>query len=320
MPSDTSRLMGRRGLLTGGAALAAGGALSAAGATPARAESSPTPAADPYLPTLPHQIEAEQMVDYLRTLPIDPKDENPANKYKLAGDTRTTVLNWGRPGVVAEYRALAQCSTFVTKTLMRAYGEDVPGGWATDAYFRQNFFPNAPTGGGKWAPSAEEFQAGFKRAADILNIQQVTKPVNLRPGDLVAIDYNEPDSPYTGHIVMIREAKGVFRNSVVDAKLGANVTPRIFEVIDCTHVPHGDPEDGTLATYEAFPDTRRRPTVDASGNVTGWVSGTGVGYGHMIFYSDNTTGLFAGYRWSVNSPTPHPVSARPISAGRVYLG
>ncbi|MEU9375984.1 hypothetical protein AB0D94_19695 [Streptomyces sp. NPDC048255] len=269
------------------------------------------------MPTLPHQIEAEQMVDYLRM--SDPLNTD-RNQYKLASDTRSTVLTWGNPGLAEQYRALAQCSTFVTKTLMRAYGEGTSTGWATEQYFHDNFFPSIPIDDPKWSPSAEEYQSGFKGAAEILNIQQVKKPVNLRPGDLVAIDYNDPNSAYTGHIVMIRKAKGTFRNSVVDAKLGDNVTPRIFEVIDCTHLPHGDPKNGNLANYEAFPDSRYKPIVDAVGNVTDWVAGSGVGYGHMIFYSDNTTGGFAGYRWSVNSSSVYSAEQRWMSAGRVFLG
>lgn len=302
-------------MITGGAGLAAGGALAAAGT--ARAASPPAPAADPYLPTLPHQTEAEQMIDYLRM--SDARDTD-RNQYKLASDTRSTVLNWGGPGRAEEYRALAQCSTFVTKTLMRAYGEGTSAGWATKEYFRDNFFPGPPgPDASKWAPSAEQYRAGFENAADILHIQRVRKPANLRPGDLVAIDYDDPGSPYTGHIVMIRKAKGVFRHAV-DTKLTGDVTPRVFEIIDCTHQPHGDPDNGNLANYQAFPDSRFTPVLDPEGTVTGWDNGTGVGYGHMIFYSDDVTGVFAGYRWSVNSSSVHGVDERPVCGGRVFLG
>ncbi|WP_330294355.1 hypothetical protein [Streptomyces sp. NBC_00503] len=60
--------------------------------------------------------------------------------------------------------------------------------------------------------------------------------------------------------------------------------------------------------------------MDATGNVTDWATGTGVGYGYMIFYSDNTMGGFAGYRWSVNSSSVYSAEQRWMPVGRVFLG
>jgi hypothetical protein len=66
--------------------------------------------------------------------------------------------------------------------------------------------------------------------------------------------------------------------------------------------------------YRAFPDTRIEEHV---GGTPEWTEHNGAGYGHIVFYADATTKLFAGYRWGVNSSTAHPVAERPIAAARV---
>ncbi|MEV8376004.1 hypothetical protein AB0P21_24915 [Kribbella sp. NPDC056861] len=299
--------LSRRGLLAAGAAVAV------STTTHATASAATAPPAAPYSRSLPHLVEAEQLVDYLRM--ADPLDLS-RNQYKVPADSRQTVLTWGTPGQPASYRALAQCGSFVTSTLLRGYGAGTAYGWATPEYFRQNFFPTEPAGSGKWAPTAEEFQRGFLRAAQFQHLTQVTKPVNLKPGDLVAIDYGTSSGGNTGHVVMIRQAKGLFAHAA-DSTLGQPVDPYLFEIIDCTSAPHGDPNGGNLANYEAYPDSRFQPTRDADGNVVQVQNGTGVGYGHMVFYGARSSGLFAGYRWSVNSSTAYRVQSRPLSAARI---
>ncbi|MFC1417011.1 hypothetical protein [Streptacidiphilus cavernicola] len=305
--------LSRRRLMTTGAGAALAATAVGAAAGPAAADTAP--AADPYVAKLPHQIEAEQIVDYLlNTAPGDL-----LNQYKSipAFDGQSTVVTWGTPGNPASYRVLAQCASFQTLVLERAYGAGTGYGWATPAYFKDNFFP-ASTDTSKRYPDAAEFRTGFADAAAILNLTAVTKPVNLRPGDLVAIDYNNPNGTYSGHIVMIRKRKAAFASGV-DAQVGAGAVPYVFEVVDCTDTPHGEPKNpptGSLADYQAYPDTRyvyTDPDVDLQTN-------TGVGYGHMVFYADPVTKLFAGHRWSVNDASPLTVAQQPIAAARVYLG
>ncbi|MGV9878539.1 hypothetical protein [Streptomyces sp. NPDC003006] len=299
--------LSRRGVLTGTAG--AGVALVAGSASAASAAATPTPS--PYALKPPHQIEAEALIDYLRIRPWS----DAANRYKKAGEfpDENSAVVWGAPGHPEQFSALAQCSSFLTLVLQRAYGTGTAYDWATREFFSQHFKTEA----GKFYPTAEKFREGFANAASIPHFTGVTKPVNLRPGDLVAFDYDaeETTKPYTGHIVMIRERKGTLA-SAVDDQVGEGVVPYVFEVVDCTSDPHGMPTASSTAeaTYRGFPDTRIEETTD------GWKEHNGVGYGHMIFYADPTTKLFAGYRWSVNSGTARRDADRPIAAARVYLG
>lgn len=311
--------LSRRSLVTG----AAGAALFAASTSRATAATTFIPAPSPYATKLPHQIEAERLVDYLR---MRPWSDN-ANRYRTSSQVsdefegKDHFVNWGSSGHPENFSALAQCSSFITLALIHAYGpasahQDLPGyGWATEEWFKETFKAT-----GRF-PTAERFQQGFLATATANNprFNAVTKPVNLRPGDLVAFDYdpNATSAPYTGHIVMIRERKGTWSDPVVDAKVGNNVIPYVFEIIDCTSDPHGNPNlDGATDVYRAFPDTRIDEPVDAT---SPWPEHDGVGYGHMVFYADATTKLFAGYRWSVNSSTPRKIADRPIAAARLDL-
>ncbi|QGV77308.1 hypothetical protein [Streptomyces ficellus] len=306
----TRHFLSRRRMLGGaagaGAALVAGSAAGAASAAGA-------PAPDPYQLKLPHQIEAETLIDYLRMRPWS----EGANRYKTAGQfpDENSAVTWGAPGHPEQFSALAQCSSFLTLVLQRAYGTGTAYGWATRDYFSEHF----KTEPGKFYPTAEKFREGFANAPLIPHFTGVTKPVNLRPGDLVAFDYDADATtkPYTGHIVMIRQRKGTWA-SAVDGQVGEGVVPYVFEIIDCTSDPHGSPAASASAeaTYRAFPDTR---IEEASDGASGWTEHNGAGYGHIVFYGDPVTKLFAGYRWSVNSSTPRKVADRPIAAARVHL-
>ncbi|MEV6974969.1 hypothetical protein [Kitasatospora sp. NPDC093806] len=325
----------RRRLLAGAAGTAGAAALAtAAGSTEAAAATAaaPTPAPGPYALKLPHQIEAEALIDNLR---LRPWDQN-ANRYKTAGEFEDvyTTVRWGTAGHPEEYYNLSQCSSFLTLALQRAYGTQptVPAGtplpwgsysygWATRDYFQQYFIKD-PANPNPY-PTAEKYQQAFLDTAALPHFTRVTKPVYLRPGDLVALDYypkEDNTKPYTGHIVMIRQRKGTWSDPVVDAVFDRPVVPYVFEIIDCTSDPHGNPDLGGTATdlFRAFPDTRIEEIPTTAGT-SAWKEHDGAGYGHMIFYADAETKLFAGYRWSVNAPKARKVADRPITAGRVWL-
>ncbi|UFR06579.1 hypothetical protein KBP30_37800 [Streptomyces sp. Go40/10] len=315
----------RRRLLTGGASLALAASATSLVSPPGAAAAEPkTAALYPLKPT--HLLEAETLVEYLR-LRTGPWDHN---RYNVETDGRTlgrTTVTWGRPGHPEEFENLSQCASFMTLLLERAYGTDTAYGWATASYFDQ-YFPtkNAPAGTPRSGtyPTAEDLQAGFLNASDVPHFDPVTKPVNLRPGDIVAWDKDPDDKtvPYTGHTVMIRACLGTYASSV-DSKLDIpGVVPHLFQIVDCTDNPHGGPDltsQTSIDRYRAYPDTRAELSDD---NRT-WTQHNGVGYGHMVFYADPGTGLFAGYRWSLNSSQPYPAVAqavegkRQIAAGRV---
>jgi hypothetical protein len=320
--SASSSRPSRRRLLAGGAGLALG---ASAGAL---VPSAPAAAAEPASAALfplkpPHLLEAETLVEYLR-LRADQWDHN---RYDAAGeDLGRTTVTWGRPGHPEEFENLSQCSSFMTLLLQRAYGAGTAYGWATRAYFDQYFprkdgLPRASSS----QPTAEDLQAGFRNASNVPHFDAVTKPVNLRPGDIVAWDY-DPDTrsaPYTGHTVLIRAYLGTYASSA-DSRLGIpGVVPHLFQVVDCTSNPHGGPSltsQASIDRYRAYPDTRA--TITDSPDV-GYDEKNGVGYGHMVFYADPDTSLFAGYRWSLNSSSPEPAVAdavsgkKQIAAGRV---
>jgi len=308
----TTSPVSRRALLTGSAAVAT--AVATAGLAAPAAVAAEAATADLYPLKPPHLLEAENLVEYLRLR----GDQWTNNRYDTPGENLgTTAVVWGRPGHPEEFANLSQCASFITSVLERAYGADTAYGWATRDYF-DRYFP--PKGGGPARtvpfPTAEDLQAGFADAAQVPHFDQVTKPVNLRPGDLVAIDYDAggTSTPYTGHVVMIRAAEGTFASSV-DAKLGSGVVPYLFQIVDCTSNPHGGPDLGSatsVAHYRAYPDTR----AEISDDDTAYDEHSGAGYGHMVLYADPATQLFAGYRWSVNSSDPIAATAVAVAGGQ----
>ncbi|XVV11254.1 LamG domain-containing protein [Actinoplanes sp. CA-131856] len=199
-------------------------------------------------------------------------------------------LVFGAPGDPATWIARARCASFVSGILKQTYP------WVTGSFFDQYFGES---------PEAEDYRRVFA-AGSCPRFRRVQRVVDLRPGDLVAIDYDPgregPGQLNSGHIVMVREVKGENPNGPVIA--GAR--QYAVEVVDCTADPHGV---YGKATYAPYPDTRM---VDDVSNFQG------AGIGHMMFYAD-AAGLFAGYRWSANSggDNTFPVVERPIAAARV---
>ncbi|MER5514913.1 LamG domain-containing protein [Streptomyces sp. NPDC002763] len=213
-----------------------------------------------------------------------------ANNVYLMNSTAT--VTWGRPDDLASWVARARCASFVTALLRHTYG------WATDAYFLQYFQEKGP--------EAADYCSAFLKNTGGPRFRPVRKVADLRPGDLIAVDYNGQDAENTGHIVLVREVKGVF-SGVADFP---NETQYAVEIIDCTSDPHGV---YGLSNYPQYPDTRMVGTVDGE-------DFQGVGIGHMMFYASNATGAFSRYRWSVNSSAStgtHPVTDRPVAAARI---
>lgn len=313
----------RRHLLAGSAGLALA-ASAASLVSPTRAAAAEPAAAELYKLKPPHLLEAETLVEYLR-LRGGQWDHNRYNVEQADGENLgRTQVTWGRAGHPEEFENLSQCASFMTALLEHSYGTGTAYGWATSAYFDQYFPPKDGSTRTSSYPNAEDLQAGFLKASAVPHFDPVTKPVNLRPGDIVAWDYDPAvkSTPYTGHTVLIRSYLGTFSSSV-DSKLGiTGVVPHLFQIVDCTNSPHGGPDltsRTSIDRYRAYPDSRAEIADDDST----YTEHSGVGYGHMVFYADPGTDLFAGYRWSVNSATPQPAVAQPvtgrkqIAAGRV---
>ncbi|MEU2619175.1 LamG domain-containing protein [Streptomyces sp. NPDC007157] len=213
-----------------------------------------------------------------------------ANNVYLTNAAAT--VGWGRPDDLASWVARARCASFVTALLRHTYG------WATDAYFLQHFRQRGP--------EAASYCAAFLTDTGGPRFRPVRKVTDLRPGDLIAVDYNGQDTESTGHIVVVRAVKGVF-SGVADFP---GETQYAVEIIDCTSDPHGV---YGLSNYPRYPDTRMVSNVDGE-------NFQGVGIGHMMFYAADATGAFSRYRWSVNSSAStgtHPVTYRPVAAARI---
>ncbi|MCW3843863.1 LamG domain-containing protein [Micromonospora yasonensis] len=200
-----------------------------------------------------------------------------------------SVVTWGEPGDLGSWVSKARCSSFLTWVLKRSCP------WATNDYFRTWFADTVP--------EAADYQQAFAAGSGGPRFQRISRVADLRPGDLIAVNYNGSDPANTGHIVMVRSVKGTYTGGMNFA----GETQYAVEVIDCTADPHGVYATGN---YDLYPDTRM---VD---DVTNF---QGAGIGHMMFYAADTTGEFSRYRWSVNSGSAntHPVSSRPIAAARI---
>jgi hypothetical protein len=267
------------------ALLGAGAVFAASSSTPASAAELP---ADPYLPTVAHVIEAETFAQYLN-LPACPRENN---NYK--DDGTPNILTWGTPGRPETWRNQSQCASFLTGLLRRTY-PDV----ATAEYYEAYF--------GSPSPNARDYRRVFAGPA-VPHWQPVTRLVDLRAGDLIAIDYNNGLPTQTGHVVMVRRVKGTYVAPSSSLNFPGE-TQYAVEVIDCTSDPHGVLGVGN---YHAYPDIRL---------IDGVNDREGVGFGHMMFYASTSTGAFTRYRWSVNTSSTgaYTVVQRPIAAARFVV-
>ncbi|WP_241741087.1 hypothetical protein [Streptomyces sp. L2] len=172
-------------------------------------------------------------------------------------------------------------------------------GWATDDYLTTYFKETVP--------EAADYRKAFAEGTAGPRFRRVEKVTDLRPGDLIAIDYNGQVPDNTGHIVMVREVKGTFSGTADFS----GETQYAVEIVDCTSDPHGV---YGLTTYATYPDTRMVSDVDGD-------NFQGAGIGHMMFYASDATGEFSRYRWSVNTSKTTAqtltVADRPIAAARV---
>jgi hypothetical protein len=275
----------RRGFLRGAATVLAGSVPAAALASRVLVEpvlAADTLPANPYLPSTPHLIEAQELIDYLN-LPACPVANN---QY-----TSPAVVTWGTPGQPSTWGNQSECSSFVTAVLFHTYPA-----WANASSFTALF--------GTPGPNARDYRSGFASAS--AHFQPVGRVADLLPGDLIAIDYQNGQTTDTGHVVMVRRVVGPYTAPQSSLEFPGE-TQYAVEVVDCTSGPHGT-FGGT--NYAAFPDTR---IIDAANEKAG------AGYGHMMFYASSATGAFTRYRWSVNSSAANTftVAQRLIAAVRV---
>lgn len=239
----------------------------------------------PHRTSTPHLLEAEHLIGYL-SLPTCPLGNN---TYKEP--YQPNVVRWGSPGDATGWVNQSQCASFQTAVLRRAHR------WATPKFFRTHF--------GTASPFARDYREVFAER-DVPHFERVAKVADLRPGDLIAVDYRNDSDTNTGHVVMVRSVKGVY--TAPRARLNfPGETQYAVEVADCTSEPHGV---HGLGDYFRYPDNRIFNATAAT---------DGAGYGHMMFYASDATGEFSRYRWSVNTSSAgtYTTAERPISAARI---
>ncbi|MDU0291532.1 hypothetical protein [Saccharothrix longispora] len=255
------------------------------GGTAVATRAAPLPDRRPHRTSTPHLLEAEQLIGYL-SLPTCPLANN---TYKEPD--QPNVVRWGAPGDAADWVNRSQCASFQTAVLKRTYR------WATGRFFRTHF--------GLASPFARDYRRVFAER-DVPHFERVTRVADLRPGDLIAVDYRNDRDTNTGHVVMVRSLKGAY--TAPGRRLNfPGETQYAVEVADCTSEPHGLYGVGD---YRRYPDNR----IFNAGART-----DGAGYGHMMFYASDDTGEFTRYRWSVNTSSAgtHPADRRPVAAARV---
>ena len=201
-----------------------------------------------------HLRAAEDLIDHL-----SPE----ANRYKASGEP--DVVSWTRP-----WRNHSQCASFQTQLLKYVYD------WADDDFFTRHFR--------SVSPPSRTYRWVFEQR-QVPHFARVDTVADLRPGDLVVVDYGHRRPTNTGHIALVRGTP------VVDEDKSY-----VVPVADCTADPHGKSPE--------FPDSRSP-------------AGQGAGYGHLVFHASAETGGFAGYAWSVTAQRSYPVTERPIVAVRV---
>jgi hypothetical protein len=224
----------------------------------------------------PHLVVAERLIDNL-----------PPSRNTYKDPAQRNVVKWGKPGVPETWTNQSQCASFLTAVLRRAYPK-----WATRWFFAKHF--------GSRSPYARSYLHAFASGA-VPHFSVVDEVADLRPGDLIAIDFRKDQGTHTGHIVMVREVKEVYeaRSSF------AGETQYAVEVVDCTSEPHGM---FGVGDYSSYPDSRIVDETTQHG---------GAGYGHMMFYASDATGRFSRYRWSVNSSASFTAEQRSMIAARV---
>ncbi|WP_198035096.1 hypothetical protein [Streptacidiphilus rugosus] len=268
------------------------------------------PSTSRLLPPAPrHLREAEILVDHLTQTPWSLKRNRYRHYRRFDGEPDT--VRWGFPGRPDTYYALSQCGSFLTRVLERVYGAAV-GGWATREFLLEHVFDPMDLDRPRVCPNAREMRRAFTR--DVPHLRPVQRPADLQPGDLVAMDYRDPNSPYTGHVVMVRRHHGIVQESRTTG-FGTPTIAHLLEIVDCTSSPHGSPGNDAVL-FQAYPDSRVSFRVGAAGEPLDVDHHDGVGYGYMVVYADIDTGGFAGYRRSLDAPEAKSAGAQPIAAAR----
>lgn len=186
------------------------------------------------------------------------------------------ALSWPSSGG-GIYSVRADCSGFVTRSLMKAFGftpEDMVA-WM-----------------GSKGPSSARYHENILGGN---NYQRIERASEVRRGDILAIKYlantdgGKTDGG-TGH-TMIAASAPVLRATPTRPEIAGTVQYEM-RIIDSTSSPHGTG------------DSRKGTGVNG-------VDQTGAGLGTMRLYADASSGVITGYTWSLSTGSTYYTATSP---------
>lgn len=191
------------------------------------------------------------------------------------------ALSWPSDGG-GIYSVRADCSGFVTRSLMKAFGftADDMVAWM-----------------GSKGPSSARYHENILGGN---NYQRIERASEVRRGDILAIKYiantdSGNTSGGTGH-TMIAASAPVLRATSTRPEIAGTVQYEL-RIIDSTSSPHsaGDTREGT----------------GANGS-----DQTGAGLGTMRLYADASSGVITGYTWSLSTGSTYYTATSPADDAR----
>ena len=191
------------------------------------------------------------------------------------------ALSWPTDGV-GIYSSRADCSGYVTRSLMKAFdftAEDVTA-WM-----------------GSKGPSSARYHDNIVFQN---NFQRIQRAADVQRGDILASKYLkelDPDEPSrgTGH-TMIAAGKAEKRTVNTEPVIDGTVQYELL-IIDSTKSPH------------STGDTRKGTGVNGEDQ-------DGAGLGTMRLYADAVTGQITGYTWSLSSGSVYYTATSPAGDPR----
>lgn len=188
------------------------------------------------------------------------------------------VLSWPDAGGI--YFSRADCSGYVTRSLMKAFGftADDIAAWM-----------------GSKGPSSARYHDNI---AFQNNFQRVQRASDVRRGDILASKYLDKTGGGTGH-TMIAASAPVLRTTATRPLIEGTLQYEL-KIIDSTSSPHstGDTRKGTGANG---------------------ADQDGAGLGTMRLYADAATGLITGYTWSLSSGSVYYTATSPADDRRSLM-
>lgn len=212
-------------------------------------------------------------VAWPESLAINVLDEN--NQYAHTEQ----ALSWPSGGA-GIYSSRADCSGYVTRSLMKAFGftADHMAAWTGSRY-----------------PSSARYHDNIRFENNFVRVQQVSA---IQRGDILAAKYLDNHSGGTGH-TMIAAAAPVLRATPTKPVIEGTVQYEL-RIIDSTSSPHGTG------------DTRK-------GTGAAGADQDGAGIGTMRLYADAATGNIAGYSWSLSTGSVYYTATSPADDRRSLM-